>query len=146
MEQGHGNKCWAPSVPLPKLYSVSSPTPGVSFLLIWKTLALKFEVFCLTSLSLNFPSWSPESFACSVLLKKVSDTMGWKRSLGLGRYKLLHLEWIGNKVLVYSTGNYTPSLGREHDGSYYEKENVNICMTGSLYIFLYSRNWHNIVN
>ena len=24
----------------------------------------------------------------------------------VNRYKLLHLEWINNKVLLYSTGNY----------------------------------------
>ena len=38
--------------------------------------------------------------------------------LGVGGsgYKLLHLEWISNEVLLYSTGNYIQSLGREHDG------------------------------
>ena len=29
---------------------------------------------------------------------------------------LLHLEWMGNEVLQYSTGNYIQSLGIEHDG------------------------------
>ena len=32
------------------------------------------------------------------------------------RCKLLHLEWMGNKVLLYSTGNYIESLGIDHDG------------------------------
>ena len=32
-----------------------------------------------------------------------------------GRYKLLHLDWISNEVLLYSTGNYVQSLGLEHD-------------------------------
>ena len=31
--------------------------------------------------------------------------MGWE--FGVGRYKLLHIEWINNKVLLYSTGNYS---------------------------------------
>ena len=35
---------------------------------------------------------------------------------GVGRCKLLHLEWISNEVLLYSTGNYVQSLGVEHDG------------------------------
>ena len=35
---------------------------------------------------------------------------------GVGRCKLLHLEWISNEVLLYSTGNYIQSLGIEHDG------------------------------
>ena len=35
---------------------------------------------------------------------------------GVSRCKLLHLEWMSNEVLLYSTGNYIPSLGIEHDG------------------------------
>ena len=35
---------------------------------------------------------------------------------GIGRCKLLHLEWLGNEVLLFSTGNYIQSLGIEHDG------------------------------
>ena len=30
---------------------------------------------------------------------------------GVGRCKLLHLEWINNKVLLYSTGHYIQSPG-----------------------------------
>ena len=30
--------------------------------------------------------------------------MDW--DFGVGRCKLLHLEWINNKVLLHSTGNY----------------------------------------
>ena len=41
---------------------------------------------------------------------------------GLGRCKLLHLEWISNGVLLYSTGNYVQSLGLSHDGRWYEKK------------------------
>ena len=45
----------------------------------------------------------------------------WKGSemvgvFGVGRCKLLHLEWISNGVLQYSTGNHVQSLGLEHDG------------------------------
>ena len=35
---------------------------------------------------------------------------------GGGRCKLLHLEWISNEVLLYSTGNYIQSLGTDRDG------------------------------
>ena len=42
--------------------------------------------------------------------------VGWTWSLGLNRYKLLHLKWIGNEILLYSTGNYISSLVMEHDG------------------------------
>ena len=34
----------------------------------------------------------------------------------VGRCKILHLEWINNKVLLYSTGNYIQFLGIDHDG------------------------------
>ena len=42
----------------------------------------------------------------------------------VGRCKLLHLEWITNEVLQYSTGNYIQFLRMEHDGRQYEKKNV----------------------
>ena len=40
--------------------------------------------------------------------------MDWK--FGVSKCKLLHLEWISNEVLLYSTGNYIQSPGIEHDG------------------------------
>ena len=40
--------------------------------------------------------------------------MDWKS--GVSRCKLLHLEWISNEVLLYSTGNYIQSFGTEHNG------------------------------
>ena len=62
---------------------------------------------------------------------------------GIARCKLLHLEWIRNGVLLYSTGNYVQSLGVENDGRWYEKKYV--CVYNLLYIYdwvtiLYSRN------
>ena len=41
---------------------------------------------------------------------------GMDREFGVSRCKLLYLEWIDNKILLYSTGNYSQSLGIEHDG------------------------------
>ena len=43
--------------------------------------------------------------------------MDWE--FGVGRYKLLHLEWINNKVLMYSTGNYIQYLVINHNGKAY---------------------------
>ena len=40
---------------------------------------------------------------------------GIDREFGVSRYKLLYLEWIGNEVLLYSTGNYIQSLQIEHN-------------------------------
>ena len=42
---------------------------------------------------------------------------------GVSRCKLLHLEWISNEVLLYSTGSHIQSLGIEYDGRQYEKRN-----------------------
>ena len=40
--------------------------------------------------------------------------MDWK--FGVSRCKLLHLEWISDEILLYSTEIYIQSLGIEHDG------------------------------
>ena len=65
------------------------------------------------------------------------------REFGVSRGKLLHVKWLSNEVLLYSTGNYIQSLGIDHDGRYYEKRNVYTYVWVTL---LDSRNWHNIVN
>ena len=41
-----------------------------------------------------------------VVDKREEGGSGWPGSLGL----ILHLEWISNEVLLYSTGNYIQSL------------------------------------
>ena len=67
--------------------------------------------------------------------------MDWE--FGVSRCKWLHLEWISNKVLLYSTGSYVQSPWIEQDGKEYKKEWTYMYkgIAG-----LYSRNWHNIVN
>ena len=42
------------------------------------------------------------------------EGVGGTESLGLGDAN--YLDWISNEVLLYSTGNYIQSLGRERDG------------------------------
>jgi len=42
--------------------------------------------------------------------------MDWE--FGVSRCKLLHIEWINNKALLYSTGNY---LEINHNGKEYFK-------------------------
>ena len=42
--------------------------------------------------------------------------MGWIGEFGVSRCNLLHLEWLDNEVLLYSTGNYIQSLGIKHNG------------------------------
>ena len=43
---------------------------------------------------------------------------------GVSRGKLLHLEWISNEVLLYSTGIYIQPLVIEHDGREHEGKNA----------------------
>ena len=40
---------------------------------------------------------------------------------GISRCKLLYIEWINNKVLLYSTGNYIQYPVMKHNGKEYEK-------------------------
>ena len=46
--------------------------------------------------------------------------MDWE--FGISRCKLLHLEWINQKVLLYNTGNCIQSPGINHDGKECIKE------------------------
>ena len=48
--------------------------------------------------------------------------MDWESRVG--RCKLLHLEGINNKVLLYSTGNYISSAEINHNGKEYFKKNT----------------------
>ena len=46
--------------------------------------------------------------------EQVGNGMDWE--LGVSRCKLLHLQWIENKVLLFGTGNYIQSSGIDHGG------------------------------
>ena len=50
-----------------------------------------------------------------VVAKGVGGRIGMDGEFGIGRYKLLHLEWISNEVLQYSIGSYILFLGIDHD-------------------------------
>ena len=56
--------------------------------------------------------------------------MDWE--FGISRYKLLYREWIDNKVLLYSTGNYIQYPVICHNGKNMKKK-VHICINKSLY-------------
>ena len=55
-----------------------------------------------------------------------------RESLGVGRCKLLYLEWINIKVLLWRTGNYVQSLRVNYNGKECLKNNVYTCVTESL--------------
>ena len=50
--------------------------------------------------------------------------MSWE--YGVGRCKLLHLEQINNKVLMYTTGNYIQSPEIKYNEKEYFQESVYI--------------------
>ena len=54
----------------------------------------------------------------------VGGGMHWE--FGISRCKLLHKEWINNKVLLYSTGNYVQYPVISHNGKEYEKEYIYV--------------------
>ena len=52
--------------------------------------------------------------------------MDWE--FGTSRCKLLYTEWINNKVLLYSMGNYIQYPMVNHNGKEYKKEGIYIYM------------------
>ena len=50
--------------------------------------------------------------------------MDWE--LVVSRCKLLYMEWINNRVLLYSTENYIQYLVINHNGKKYEKEYIYV--------------------
>ena len=51
-----------------------------------------------------------------MVAKRERGGRGRDWEFGVGRYKLLCLEWISNDVLLHSTANYIQSLGMDYDG------------------------------
>lgn len=50
------------------------------------------------------------------VLQNVYTIIAKKQWMGLVDCKLLHLEWVGDEVLLSSRGDYVQSPGTEHDG------------------------------
>ena len=69
-----------------------------------------------------------------VVAKGLGGGRGMDWETEVSRCKLLHLEWINNKILLYSTGNYIQSPGINHNGKEYFKKRIYICVSH------YSRN------
>ena len=58
--------------------------------------------------------------------------MDWE--FGVNRCKLLHLEWIDNEVLLYSTENYIQFPRINHIGKEYKKECICVYNKSLCYI------------
>ena len=55
---------------------------------------------------------------------KVGGGMDWE--FGVSRCKLLHMEWINNKVLLYRIGNNIQYPEINHNGKEFKKEYIHI--------------------
>ena len=76
-----------------------------------------------------------------MVAKEDGGGSGMDGEFGVGRCKLLHLEWISNEVLLYSTENYFQALGIEHEVRQCKKKNINIYFTCNyIYIYIYIYN------
>ena len=65
-----------------------------------------------------------------MLAKGKGCERGLDWEFGINKCKLIYIEWINNKVLLYSTGNYIQYPVISHNGKEYEK---NVC----IYIYIY---------
>ena len=79
--------------------------------------------------------WKPGSGHWYVIVNRTTDLIlkvifkilpsgegggsGMDGELGVSRCKLLHLEWIDNKILLHNTGNYIQSPEIDRDGEEY---------------------------
>ena len=72
--------------------------------------------------------------------------MNWEFEVSINRCKLLRLECINNKVLLYNTGNYmqSPEINR-NEKEYIKTKNVYMCITESLCCTA-ETTYNNIVN
>ena len=52
--------------------------------------------------------------------------MDWE--FGIRRYKLLYIQWINNRDLLYNTGNHIQYLVINHNGKECEKEYICVCV------------------
>ena len=58
--------------------------------------------------------------------------LGNEWEVEISRYRLLYMEWINHKVLLYSAGNYIQYTMIDHNKKEYEKE----CMYIHIYVQL----------
>ena len=68
---------------------------------------------------------------------------------GISRYKLVYIEWINSKVLLYSTGKYIQYHVINHNGSSkksYEIYMVHICIVYIYIYMIYISNWINLLD
>ena len=80
-----------------------------------------------------------QNYSCP---RKKRGKGGINQEFGINRYKLLHIKYVNNKVLLYSTGNYIQYPIINHNGKEYEKEYICVCVCVYIYththIYMYT--------
>ena len=65
----------------------------------------------------------------------VGGGMEWE--VGVSRYKILYIEWINNKVLLYSTENYIQYPMINYNGKeYIKRKKACVCVCVCIYIYI----------
>ena len=82
----------------------------------------------LLQLTQDQPSFLLQSGTLAIYTHQLGEAggggMDWE--FEISRCKLLYVEWVNNKVLLYSTGNYIQYPVINHNGKEYEKEYIYI--------------------
>ena len=124
-----------------------------SVFLLWHLLLYKSQrliiVVLMSSCNITYPgNLGPSSFTNDYLrnthrlienrLVVAGGEGGMEWELAVHRCKLLHIEWINSKVLLYSTGNYNYIQYPEtnHNGKEHEKEYISIYINIHIYIYV----------
>ena len=64
-----------------------------------------------------------------VVAQGEGEGVGWKEGkFGISRCKLLRLEWRSHEVLLCRTGNYIQPPRIKHDGRYYRRKGMYVCV------------------
>ena len=71
---------------------------------------------CATNEPIYRTETDPHTWRTDLCLQRGEEGCGMDWEFGVGGCKLLHLEWIKNKVLLYSIWNYIQSIVIEYDG------------------------------
>ena len=64
------------------------------------------------------------------------DRRGIDWEFGISRCKLLYREWMNNKVLLYSIGNYIQYPVINHNRKAYEKGCTYVCVCVYTYVYI----------
>ena len=70
-----------------------------------------------------------------MVAKGEGGRMEWE--FGVSRCKLLHIESLNNKILLYNTENYIQYPVISHNGNEYEEEYIYVCVYIYIYIYIY---------